>query len=292
MAAVGGRMTLVLAAASIGAGTIATKAAYRAGAPPEAVLAARFAVAAIAVVAAGRLPRRLDRRAATTVIGAGLALWVCWDAELIGLAHMNAGTLIVLATTSPAWIVAINAVLWRERPRATEILAIAALLTGVAIMVDPAGASFTPIGSAGGLLTALSAGALIVIIERARTVPPATILAGALIIGCVLSIAAHPGALGEVVTNPEAAPYCAIVGGCAVLWAALVAIGIGSTPAVAAAMTFALEPVLVALLAYAILGERLSTAQIGGGAIVVASVTLVAASHTSGPPRRRDPVER
>jgi drug/metabolite transporter (DMT)-like permease len=285
MAAVGGRLTLVLAAASIGAGTIATKAAYRAGASPEAVLAVRFAVAAIAVVAVGRLPRRLDRRAATTVMGAGLALWVCWDAELIGLAHMDAGALIVLATTSPAWIVAINAVLWRVRPPATELLAIAALLTGVAVMVDPLGASFTAIGSACGLLAALSAGALIVIIERARAVPPATILAGALVIGCVLSIAAHPGALGAVVANPDAAPYCAIVGGCAVLWAGLVAMGIRSTPAVAAAMTFALEPVLVSLLGYAILGEHLSTAQIAGGAIVVASVTLVAASRTSGPPQ-------
>jgi hypothetical protein len=68
-----------------------------------------------------------------------------------------------------------------------------------------------------------------------------------------------------------------------VLWGALVAVRIGSTPAVAAAMTFALEPVLVSLLAYAILGERLSTAQIAGGAIVVASVTLVAASPTSWP---------
>jgi len=77
-----------------------------------------------------------------------------------------------------------------------------------------------------------------------------------------------------------------------VLWAGLVALGIGSTPAVAAAMTFALEPVLVSLLAYAILGERRSTAQIAGGAIVVASVTLVAASPTSWFPEFRRIGER
>jgi hypothetical protein len=43
--------------------------------------------------------------------------------------------------------------------------------------------------------------------------------------------------------------HCATVGGCAVLWAGLIAMGIGSTPAVAAAMTLALEPVVWLLLA-------------------------------------------
>jgi drug/metabolite transporter (DMT)-like permease len=69
-----------------------------------------------------------------------------------------------------------------------------------------------------------------------------------------------------------------------VLWAGLVAMAIGAAPAVAAAMTFALEPVLVSLLADAILGEHLATAKIAGGAIVVASVTLVAAWPRSRPP--------
>jgi hypothetical protein len=44
---------------------------------------------------------------------AGFALWLSWRAELDGLAQLDAGILVVLATTSPAWIVAINAAVWR-----------------------------------------------------------------------------------------------------------------------------------------------------------------------------------
>jgi probable blue pigment (indigoidine) exporter len=133
------------------------------------------------------------------------------------------------------------------------------------------------------VLTALASAALIVILERTRDVPPSTILAGALLVGCVLCLAANPRALGDAVTNLDAAPYCGIVGACAILWAALVARGIGSTTAVAAAIMFALEPVLVSLLAWVILGERLSTAEIAGGALVIAAVTL-------GAVERGDPV--
>jgi drug/metabolite transporter (DMT)-like permease len=148
-------------------------------------------------------------------------------------------------------------------------------MAGVAVMVDPFGASFTARGPAAGLLTALTAAVLIVILKRARDVSPAAILAGALVVGCVLSVAADPRALGDALTDPDAAPYCVIMGACAVLSAALTATGIEAATAVSAAMLLSLEPVLVSLLAYAILGESLSAAQIAGGAVVIAAVTLV-----------------
>jgi drug/metabolite transporter (DMT)-like permease len=273
-------LALMLATASIGAGTIATKAAYRAGASPEAVLVCRFSVAAAAVVVAAALlhpPRswRLPDAATLRVVaGAGAVLWVGWEAELQGLARLDAGPLIVLASSAPIWVVVLSALVWRTRPTRVEILAIAALLAGVAVMADPFGAAFTPLGCAAGLLTALATAVLMLILERTTRVAPATILAGALVVGCVLTLVAHPHATSAALDHPRALPYSALVGVAAVLWARLAGHGMATGTAVAATITFALEPLLVAIMAYILLGETPTAVQLAGGVVVVGAVML------------------
>lgn len=284
-----GPVGLVLAAAAIGAGTIATKAAYRAGVSPDSVLVWRFAVGSLLVVA-WRIPGwwrggrawRLDLGAVICVVSAGVVLWCCWRAELEGLAHLDAGILVVLAAMAPVWIVAIAAVRWRVRPAPRELIAIAVLVAGVAVMVNPQGSSFAARGVVAGLLTGLAAAVLILMLERIRRVSAATLLDGALIVGGFLSLIAYPGALEGPLAGTGALLSCAIVGACAALWTTLVAIGIRHSTAIGAAITFSLEPVLVAGAAYVLLGEALSARQILGGSMVIGAVALVANAGPGG----------
>ena len=103
-------------------------------------------------------------------------------------------------------------------------------------------------------------------------------------------------ALTVVITDPTSltdlpgdlsVPLMLAVGVSSACWALLVGVGIGGTSATTGAAVVAVEPVLVAVLAYVILGEGLSTRQIVGGTIAVGALAVVAANlgvHEGGSP--------
>jgi drug/metabolite transporter (DMT)-like permease len=68
------------------------------------------------------------------------------------------------------------------------------------------------------------------------------------------------------------------------LWAVLAVIGLGRTSAVTAATVSAAEPVFVAVLAFFVLGERLSVRQLVGGALVVVGIVLAARASIADQP--------
>jgi drug/metabolite transporter (DMT)-like permease len=283
-----GYAPLLVAAASIGTGTVATKKAYGLGAAPGEILTVRLALAAVLVIAVVGLTDRAslrgwDRASIVTAAAAGVALWFNWQTELIGLSHIGPGVLILLATTSPAFAAIVAAVAWRRAPTRAEVGAIALITLGVAVMANPLGTPLTAIGVAAGLATALGSACFLLVFEGGGRRRPAMTLAGALVVACLLSVVVDPTALGAVGAHRESLPLVLGVGVCAAVWGLFAVLGLGRVTATRAAIVLSIEPVFVAALAYVVLGERLSAAQLAGGAIVVGAVVLV----TRTAPERR-----
>lgn len=142
-------------------------------------------------------------------------------------------------------------------------------------MANPLGAPLTAIGVAAGLATALGSASFLLIFEGPGRKHPAATLAGALVVACLLSIAVDPGAVGAVGAHGKALPLVILVGVCAASWGLFAVLGLGHVSATRAAIVLSIEPVFVAALAFAFLGERLTADQLAGGALVVAAVVLV-----------------
>ena len=280
MSAPSGLTALMLGTLSIALSVIAAKQALADGADTQSLVAARLLVAAPVLVlllplVARSSPRPIGVRPVAVALGAGATLWVGSRAEFEGLARMPAGMLVVLLATAPLWVAFMSWVASARVLTRADLLALSALVTGVAIMAAPIGESLDPVGVLFGLLSAISFATFLFILERNERIPATVGLVLGMIGAAIVLVITDPGAIGSLSGAIDPALVAAI-GASAVLWTLFVGRGLGATDSLTTAIVVTTEPVFVAVLAYALLGEGMSAREIAGGAVALLALASVA----------------
>ena len=266
--------------AAFGLMAVFGKLAYDEGATVGTLLSVRFALSALVLAAVGARPlTRLSRRDVATGLGLGAVGYAapagCYFAAL---ARIDAGLLSLLLYTFPA-IVAVAAVaLGRERLEARRVTALAVATTGLALVVGGGGA-LDPLGTSLGLAAALLYSAYI-LVSDAITIRPLP-LAALVCTGAALTLTTASALAGEL--RPAdltpagwgwiaALALVSTVGAIGLFFA-----GLRRTSPTTASILAAVEPLVTVAGAWAAFGERLTPAQLAGGACVLAAVLVLQA---------------
>jgi drug/metabolite transporter (DMT)-like permease len=286
----GGVLLCLASGVAYGAMAMFGKFAYDEGATVGTLLAVRFSLAAALlwalVLAAGgaRGPKRRD-------VGTGLALGAVGYALqaaffFAALQRIDASLLSLIVYTFPAMVAVAAVALGRERLTRARLTALVLALAGLVLVVAGAGAgSLDPLGAALGLGAAVVCAAYILVSDRVVGRVPPLALAALLCTGAAVPLTGGSALLGEL----RPAELTAAGWGSLVCLAAVSTVGaIGlflaglrrAGPTNASILATA-EPLVTVLLAFIVFGETLSSAQLIGGALV-----LAAAIRVSIEPRR------
>ncbi len=269
-----------MSAAAFGALAIFAKLAYASGATPVAVLAARFAIAAVCM--AGLLAVRRERlprgRVLLALMGLGGIGYVGQSFTFFtATALIPASLASLLLYAYPAIVAMLAAVFLRQPLTGVRLLALCAALAGSALTVGQASGG-TPVGIAMALASAMFYSCYIVV--GSRITPHVGAVASSTVI---ISTAALVYAVLAVVQRPA---FPADTGG----WAAVAALALVSTvlaigtffagmqrvgPADASTIS-ALEPLVTVALAAVVLRETVTAGQLVGGALILSAVVLLA----------------
>ena len=275
-----GTALALASAVSFGLMPVLTKVVYDGGADASGVLTVRFAIAAavLLALAAARREARPDRRTLLGLLGLGaLGYGLQSLAYFSAQERIDAGLTAILLYAYPPLVVLLSAVVWRRRPSTPALVCVAAATAGVVLAIGPVSGGQVS-GVALGLLAAVVYSAYIVVSTGVtRGVGPCT-SAGV--------ICAAAGAFHGVLAVSTSARYPSG----ADAWLALVGVALVGT--VIAIVTFfgalerlgpsdtavlsTVEPVVSVGVAAALLGERLTLLQVGGGALVLVAVLVLA----------------
>jgi len=246
---------------------------------PAAMAARRGAVRAGQVVR--RWPGRAEWIGCATV---GVLLLVANGAVGIGEKTIPSGLAALLVATVPLWLLGIDAVLNHARLGLAPAAGLALGLIGVGLLSGLGGGSGRI--SAIGVVIILAAAftwALGTIMTRRVTIPSSPALASGMELLCggvaLLAMAAAAGEFGSlhlvgVSWRSWLALGYLIVAGSIVAFSAY-GIAVRALPTATVATYAYVNPVIAVLLGTLILGERLTPAMFGGGALIVGAVVLV-----------------
>ena len=290
------RGVLLAAASAAGFGLMAIFAneAYDAGVDVPSLLTLRFAIAAVlfwAIVLVRRpaIPAGRDAVLAVALGAVGYAAQAaCFFAALT---YLDASLVALLLYVHPTLVFAGAVLLGRDAWDAVRLAALAAALTGAALVLlggGDAGGDLAPAGVALGLGAALAYTGYILVADRAVARLDPFAVAAMLTTGATATFAIAGGGLPEV--GAEAAAWTTAialvgtVGAVSCFFLALRDVG----PATASIVS-TLEPVVTVALAVAVLGESLAPLQLAGGLLVVGSAIVVARVRPRGAPAPTGP---
>jgi drug/metabolite transporter (DMT)-like permease len=287
--AFGALLRVVAAAFCWGLNAVFAKVAFDRGVPPARLAEARVAVAllALAPLLAWRRPDllRVPRRVLPVLAAFGACVAAVNFTYYLAIDHLPVGVAISLQYTGPVLLLGFTAVVARRPPGAMAWAAGALTLAG-AVLVSRALEGLTGIDATGlvaGLTSAVLFAAYLLLAELSgqRGVTPAAVLLW--------------GFVAAVALWSVAAPWWSWPYGRLADWhVALAVLGVGLVgtllpfflavdavrhiPAATAGIAATSEPVFAAALAWLLLGQRLTAAQLAGGALVVAGVVLAQAA--------------
>jgi drug/metabolite transporter (DMT)-like permease len=214
----------------------------------------------------------------------GILLLVANGVVGVGEKTVPSGLAALLVATVPLWLLGIDAGLNHARLGLAPLAGLALGLVGVALLSGLGGGSRgTSVVGAITILGAAAAWALGTIMARRVTIPSSPALASGMELlaggAALLVLAAAAGEfsslrLGQVSARSWLALGYLIVIGSIVAFSAY-GIAIRSLPTATVATYAYVNPVIAVLLGALILGERLTPAMIGGGALIVGAVVLV-----------------
>ena len=277
-----GLLLCLASAAGFGSMPVLAKVVYQAGGSVTTMLAVRFVLAAaalwliVAVTGAAPLPRR------TTFVALGLgAVGYTLESALFfaGLQHMDASLASLIFYVYPALVTVLAVLLGREQVTQRRIVALTLACSG-AVLVLLGGGSSGSIALVGVLLLLTSAGCYagyILIADGVAHGDPlrisALITTGAAVTFCIATL------ISGGPDFPVTAGGWLAIGGITlfgtVLAIGLFLVGLRRVGPASASIASTFEPVVTVVLAIAFLGDRLATAQLAGGALVVAAVVLL-----------------
>jgi drug/metabolite transporter (DMT)-like permease len=266
-------------AAGFGVMPVLGKVAYDDGAEPIGVLAVRFALAAAALLVLARVlgqPLPRDRRLGALVLLGGVGYVGQALCFFFALERISAGLTSLLLYVFPALVVVLSAVLRKERPRPVQATCVAVALVGTALTIGP-------VQGGQGSGVALGLGAALVYAVYILSSSRVTGVGAFAMAAVVLSAAAvTTGGLAAVVRPAlptSGTAWLALVGvallgtvvAVTAFFAALALLG----PSDAAVLS-TVEPVVSVVVAGLVLGERLASTQVAGGAVVLLAVAVLA----------------
>jgi drug/metabolite transporter (DMT)-like permease len=256
--------------------------ATRSGARLVDVLAWRYLVAAVLLVAVGggAAPiRRAGRRAWPLLLLAGGGQAAIAVVSLSALRFIPAATLTFLFYTYPAWVALISALRGTERITGRRLAALGLSLAGIALMVGmPGTGGLHPLGAFLALTSALLyAGYIPMIDQLGRGLPPAATSAfasgGAAII--LVAAAAFQGGLA-LRFAPVGWTVVAVLAIVSTVLAFIAFLrGLAVIGPVRTAIVSTVEPFWTALLGSAVLGQGLAPGTLAGGLCIAAAVVLL-----------------
>lgn len=277
---------VVVSAVSFGTLSIFAKLAYNNGLGTEQLLAFRFALAAIGMLAlsfaVGQNPLRLSRRQAASLVTVGGVLYTLQAMTyFIALRTLPASLCVLIVYIYPSLVVIAGWLFLRRRVSRWHVGALVASFAGVILLVG--GAQFQ-LGI--GLVFAFAAPFMyttfILISERVMAaVPPvaasAVMMSGTAVVLCVIALFQ-----GQLVL-PATPPAWAISVGIAVI-PTMIAIslflaGLPRVGAARASLISTLELVVTVTLAILLLGDRFTLLEAFGGVLVLGAVVVVQAAH-------------
>jgi drug/metabolite transporter (DMT)-like permease len=246
------------------------------------VLAWRYAIAALLLVAVsgGMGPVRAPGRHAlvvTALAGSGQAAIAF--VSLSALRYIPAATLTFLFYTYPAWVTVISAVRGTESLTGRRMVALALSLVGIAVMVGTPGAGgLHPIGVLLALSSALLYAIYIPLIDRlGRGLPPAVTAtytsAGAGIILIVVALA-QGGLAVRLAPMAWAAVIVLAVVSTVLAFLAFLR-GLAEIGPVRTAIVSTIEPFWTAVLGSAVLGQAIGPRTMVGGMLIAAAVIVL-----------------
>lgn len=252
------------------------------------VLAVLFLVAGLAVVSRSRL--KVQRRDIPFFLLFGLiSVAICQVFWAYAIALIDVGVATVLNYTAPAWAALFAWPLLGERIDRQKGIALALTLVGVALIARVFDARFLSINLVGLLVAAATGPAwgLYGIFGRRAlrrydswTALTYTFGAGALFLAPLGLLAG----LGDLVAHPDALVWMGFLAVVPTIAGyGLYNLGLRHLRATVAAIIATIEPVVAAVLAGVLLGERLSAAQIAGAALIIAAVVLLQLDSASAP---------
>lgn len=261
---------------------IFARAVFASGANVSGLLAGRFAIAGLLLLALMvALRRPFPRgRPLLVAIGMGGIGYVGQAACFFSALHYaSSGLVALLLYVYPTLVVILSAIFFRERITGAKLALLAASFAGLALMLGGG------TGTATGFLLGLAAAGIysVYILVGARELAGTDALATTTVV-----------CLSGGVTLAVASLFLdARLPGTTWGWVALVAIAVvGSVVAIltffaglkrvgpsTASVVSTFEPVFTAILAWVVLGETLTGAQLAGGALVVASAAMLARSR-------------
>jgi len=258
--------------------------AYLAGVDQFGVLLPRFALAAVllALIAAARGARWPCGRNLIGLLALGGLGYVGQSLlYFTALQHASAGLVALLLYAYPFLVVALAAILLRERPGVRQILALPAAAIGLVLTIG--GGNGTALGVVLGLAAALVYSFYIVggtrIMRQVDPLVAAAIVcaAAAVSLACIGAVRA---ALGLPVGMPRTAagwwPVMAIVLFSTVLAISAFFVGLRWLGASLTSVLSTLEPVVSVVLGALVLHETVGVQQAVGGAIVIAAAIWLA----------------
>jgi drug/metabolite transporter, DME family len=271
------------------------------GLPPLVLAAARAGLGGLVLLAGLALFRRpwlrLDRGALALTLAYGvLGIAVFYATYVYAVVTAGVAVASVLLYTAPAWVALVA---WRflgEKPGRVHILALACTLAGAALVAGLGSRA----GSAArlslpGILWGLASGLTYAVWSvfnsvGVRRVSPWTfqcygMLVGGAVLLAVLLAMQPPAPLAAAATassgSPAALGWLVLLAAGPTVGASIAySSGVRRVPVSIASVVATLEPVLAAVLAAVVLGERLSPLQVAGGGLILLAVWLLR-------PRRR-----
>ncbi|WP_338743229.1 DMT family transporter [Actinomadura luteofluorescens] len=292
----------VLSSVCFGASGPFGKALIEAGLSPLQAVWLRIAVAALVLAP---LPFLLRGRAAARGLRPHLpALAVygltgvagCQAFYFVAASRLPVGVAILLEFSGPVIVLAWLRLVRRAPVHRTAAAGVAIAMVGLALVVQVwTGLSLDPIGLAAGLGAAACQASYFLIVDRlAGKVDPVVITsAGAVVAALALTAPAAPWTLPwQVLPAPVPVAGHAAPGWALVAWIGLVSTvlaylaGVAGLQRLSAQVGGAIcytEAVAAALIAWAVLGERLTAAQMTGGAIVLAGAYIAQRATVAHP---------
>lgn len=219
--------------------------------------------------------------AAGLAFAGDLAFWH-WSIQYTSVANSTLlANLASIFVTLAAWV------LWKQRPSASFLAGLAAALAGVALLVR-ASLEFSPtalLGDGLGVVTAMFYAWYLLSVKDLRDRGAATLQLMAVTTTLTAAILL-PVALasGEALLPGTAAGWLKLLGLAWISHAAgqgLIAYALAHLPAAFSSVGLLFQPVMAALFAWALLGERLAALQVAGGLVVLAGIALARRGSTA-----------
>jgi drug/metabolite transporter (DMT)-like permease len=269
----------LVSAAGFGVMPVLGKVAYDDGAEPVGVLAVRFALAAAALLVLARLlgqPLPRDRRLGALALLGGVGYVGQALCYFFALERISAGLTSLLLYVFPALVVVLSALLLRERPRPLQAGCVALALAGTALTIGP-------VSGGQGSGVALGLGAALVyavyIVASSRVTGVGAVAMAAVVLGAAAVTTGGLAAVARPALPSSATAWLALVGVALLGTVVAVTAFFGALALLGpsdAAVLSTVEPVVSVAVAGLVLGERLSSTQVAGGAVVLLAVAVLA----------------